>query len=203
MNGFQKKAAAAMLIFCAVLFLGACSPDPETTVPTEQIVIKNIPLQVERTKIGEDTLEDTFKVYVQLSAGMSSASGYSAKGDAKADDFVQSDSTITATIHNLKDKDGNNWKGKNWANLCVVISPETVIDIFDIDVKVGMKGPGSSSTVVVDWELLWQKSLMDMAPGADGISDYKLLYNDIVVEDPEIGGSKKVPPGDLAWIDFK
>ena len=199
MNCIQKKVLSGLIIICAVLVLGACSPEPDKTVPTEVMVITNIPANVLRTeKNSNDTVgRPTFKVYVQLSAGMTASAGYAAMGDVIVS--PAEGSTVTATITNFIGPDGNPWKGVNWANQCVVISPQTVDDIFDIDAKAGMSGPTASSTVVLDWNMMFPKTFIKE-------EDYKKLYGKkgetawgVIVEDSDIGGAKVDPPDVLDW----
>jgi hypothetical protein len=160
----------AILWIALVLALGACSPDTEPPKDTEAIRIINIPLTVNGKPV--------YKVYVQLSSGMTASAGYAAKGEAKLT-AGQTEVTIT----DLKDPDGKPWKGTNWANECVVISPETVDSIGDIDAHAGRIGP-SSPTVVFDWNNMLGKDIIDDA-------NYKALYQGIIVPDKDIKGEKK------------
>ena len=193
MNSAQKKVTAGLVILCAVLVLGACAPEPDSTAPTMSIIILNVPANVIRTG-GTPGSAPLYKVYVQLSAGMTASAGYAALGDAKDGNLtLQSNGTYMATINNLK---GPGWLGTNWANQCVIICPDTVDDIYDIDAKVGMTGPTTSSIVVFDWKALMSKQKMDMSPDKKGVENYKQLYgkagmkDGVVVTDSDIGGSK-------------
>ena len=210
-----------MVVLSAALTMGACSPEPESTVPTKTIVIKNIPPKIKNTAsqnyvddhIGYDNTKekDTFKVYLQLSAGMTADAGYAAMGEALISEAEEAtDGTYTVTI-NLEKPKGTPWSGDNWANESVIISPETVDDIFEIDVKVGMIGPStSSSTVVFNWNGLLEKKKMELAPGGNTIENYKRLYGNksvanegVIMNDIDIGGLKNNPPANLKWDDFK
>ena len=177
MNCLQKKFFSVLILLCIGLVFITCSPDPDPPVPTETIVIKGIPAQIEI----DGSNKATFKVYVQLSSGTSAAGGYAALGSAKGAGLVtEADGTITATINELIGAPG--WNGTNWANECVVIRPLAVSSKYDIVVRVGRTGPGTSSTVYLGWG-----SLMKVATGGGGLiseDDYQLLYNDIIVGDP-------------------
>ena len=207
MNNIQRKVLSGLIILCAVLAFATCSPDPDPKVPTEAIVITSIPVEIQRTQIGVTGSKATYKVYVQLSAGRTAGDSYVAKGEAVIDPTDITDGKITITFDNLEDRDGNSpWSGTNWANICVVISPDTVADIFDIDAKVNLAGPSSSSsTVVFNWEGMMSKTFM-------GIENYKELYGKkdsplpgIITHDSEIlpgaSGTKKFAGDEITDFD--
>jgi hypothetical protein len=87
----------------------------------------------------------------------------------------------------LKDPDGNNWTGSKFNNLCVLISPETVDNMDDIDAK-PKASVTSSKTLVLSWDDLMGENLINFK---DPYSLAK-LYNGIVVDDStgDIKGNK-------------
>jgi len=178
MKAAQKIVISGLIIFCTVLMFASCSPDAQTAVPTNTIVIKNIPDVIFPTEanVADPISQPTYKVYVQLSKYMDADHGYTAKGEAKVADLVPENHKYTVTITDLKDPEGNPWSGADWLYESVVITPQVVNDIFDIDAKVGMIGPSTSSTVTFYWNSLLFKTSMDLAPGGNGIDSYKRLY---------------------------
>ena len=212
MGKIQKAIFSGLIIFCAAMVLGACSPDPDPTYSTDKIEIKNIPTKIPRSqkpKEGEPdtiTYKDTFKVYIQLSTGINDDSGNVALGVYKIDpaiDKPQADGTYTITIDLYKpdkveywklDKTRDSrWSGTDWSSIAIVMSPEEVTDIFDIDAKAALSGPSdSSSTVTLDLDgngtLIFQKKLI-------GLVNYQRLYgmkgfdDGVIVTDNEIKGS--------------
>jgi hypothetical protein len=173
--------ALAVSLLC-LFVLGACPPEADSggddsslSKNTEAVEVKNIPSTVNE--------KPTYKVYVQLSAGMNAAAGYVAKGEALIKDATRIGDTYTVTITELKDPNGSAWKGSNFGNVCVLIVPETVNSKEDTDAKVNMVSP--SKTLALDWDKLLQgkgKLIND--------ADYSKLYNDIVVTDDTIKGDK-------------
>lgn len=211
MSLIQKKVFCILILLCTVLVLGACSPDPDPVVPTTTIVIKNIPASILNTKNGSTDItgKPTFKVYVQLSSGITADSVSTAMGDVEVTAADKSGDWVTVTIPVYKPK--NNRPATDslteahkpdttkpndsttWSGVAVVISPEAVKDIFDIDCKVGYGSSSSSSTVTFDWTTnLKTKTLMNV--GADGIDNYKRIYGKIgfydgvVVTDDDVTG---------------
>ena len=197
MTVIQKKVFPVLLLLCVVLAMGACSPDSHPLIPTERIVIKNIPAEMFRTKDGYDNTKfPTFKVFVQLSNTQDPDTSSPGLGKATLTEGgkLEADGTYTVTIENLVDQDGNAWKTTNWAYESVIISRETVNDIFDIDIKVGMKGPSSSSsTVEFNWTsgLLGRITLLNMP---NGIDNYIRIYD---------GKDKTIPKEGVIWLDYK
>jgi hypothetical protein len=173
-TNFLALAGSLLCLF----ILGACPPDAgsggddtNSSENTEAVVVKNIPPKVNG--------KDTYKVYVQLSTGMSAAAGYVAKGEALISNTQatqESGNTYTVTITELKDPDGNPWKGSNNKSVNVVIRPQMVAGIDDMDAKGNMKS--SSKTLVLDW-----KNNLISVKSAISEEDYQKLYEDIVVKD--------------------
>ena len=229
----KKMAFPGLIILCAALVLGACAPDLDTAAPTEAIQIINIPAKIVNTAsptaisaytgtelnngylfylndVNYEGQRATYKVYVQLSAGMTASSGYAAMGEALIADGQKIGDTYTVTITNLTDQNGNPFKGSNWAFESVLISPEKVDTIFDIDAKVGTIGPSLSPTVVFDWNTLSPKKLMKIEDykklfGKELSSDYGIIIKDTQIK-PGITGAKNHPwdlSPSLIWNHFK
>ena len=227
MNPTQKRYVSGLIISCIVLAMAACSPEPDSIVVTEKIEIRNIPAKIQNTAsddyasekgITNTTKKDTIKVYVQISEGMKADDVSTAMGDVKVTDTkystLSSDGkTYTVTIPLYKPK--NNLPPTQegslahipdktrpndsdaWTGIAVVISPEIVNDIFEIDAKAYLGGATTSSTVSFDWESLLSKKTMAMQAGVDGLDNYKRLYgkkdwfDGVVVTDNEVKGTKK------------
>ena len=215
MSVTQKKVFSALILLCAVLVFGACSPGSDPVVPTTTVIIKNIPATILNTKY--DSIDEaglaTFKVYVQLSSGITANAVSTAMGDVKVKDpefaiLSDDEKTYTVTIPVYRpinntppyeedslahkpDLDRPNDSVK-WSGVAVVISPEFVENIFDIDSKVGFSSPSSNSTVTFDWKKLMSKKFMDAQKGADGLDNYKRIYgkedwyDGVVVTDDDI-----------------
>ena len=149
MNSVLKKVLSCITILCAVLVLEACSPDADSTAKTEVIVIKNIPAIMFRTDSDQKIDgEPTYKVYVQLADSMDADKAHAILGEVDKTDtsrFKEADGRITATIELAS-------PSSKWLYHSVVIRPKEVKDIYDIDIKAGMSGPSTSSTVVLDWK---------------------------------------------------
>jgi hypothetical protein len=163
--------ALAVPILC-LFVLAACPPDAAPVEDTESVIITGIPLEVNG--------KDTYKVYVQLSEGTSAAAGHVAEGAALISEAQANGNTYTVTITELKDPDGNPWKGSNNKSANVVIRPKKVDSIADIEAKGNMMS--SSKTLTLNWDngLI---SIKDFISDAD----YYLLYQNIVVADgPEL-----------------
>jgi len=185
-----------------VLALSTCSPGSDSTVPTERIVITKVPVDIYRTVADEKdptygNNQPIYKVYVQLSKYMTADAGSVAMGEAVVtpDPGAQTctvsiplfipDTTIPNTVP---------YKGTNWSNIAVVISPQWVNDIYDIDAKVkGLSGPSSSSTVTYAWGDLWSKKTMLMS--SDGIESYLRLYGEKAHEDGVVVTDPQINPG--------
>ncbi|MDR2053742.1 MAG: hypothetical protein LBP80_10035 [Treponema sp.] len=163
----------AVSLLC-LLALNACPPEATPPEDTEAVRITNIPREVGANK------KAPFKVYVQLSAGMDASAGYVAKGEAK----LPSPETTEITIK-LKDQKDDDWTGSGFTNVCVLVSPETVNNIDDIDAK-PQASATSSKTLVLDWNNLMEERFINT------LDKYSLakLYNGIVVDDLDIKGSK-------------
>ena len=205
-----NKILFGFTILCVALGMGACSPSPDTTLPTERIKITNIPAKIYRTEAALTTpaQKDTFKVYVQFSKGMTAADGSVAMGEIEVDPEKESTdgtytlsedgSTYTVTIDLFIPDTDIPYKSTSWSNIAVVISPEEVNDIFDIDAKAaskllgGMQTSSSSSTVTLAWgNMLSKKAIMLYS-----VEDYLRLYGEVgasdgvIVTDTEITGAK-------------
>ena len=204
MSAVQKMAMSGLITLSIILVLGACAPDLDDAAPTEAIQVINIPAVIVNTAtdtakqayydyynadrlnrsdyLGYLKEEDysgprpAYKIFVQLSAGMTASAGYAAKGDAEI-----TPGASTVTITNLKGPDGLPFKSANWAFESLTISPRDVDSIFDIEVRVGTIGPSLSPTVVFDWNNMSSKKLMKM-------DDYKNLYES---DNPDWGPVEK------------
>lgn len=200
----KEKVLFGVTILSVFCVMAACSPNPDTRVPTQTIVIKNIPATIYNTDNREGSAEDIvgkplFKVFVQLSNYSDANHDYSALGDVEVsgdEGKSGSGNTYTLAIDNFKDPHGESWSGTNWTYLSVVISPEDVDDvdgIFDIDIKAGIAGASDSSTVSLDWNNLLPKINMKYYPNEEtGIRNYKRLYgfvgrtDGVIITDPII-----------------
>jgi hypothetical protein len=157
----------AVSLLC-LLVLGACPPDTTPVEDTESVVVTNIPATVGG--------KPTYKVYVQLSEGTSAAAGHVAEGTALISEAQPTGNTYTITINALKDPNGNPWKGSNNKSANVVIRPQNVTSIEDIEAKGNMVS--SSKTLTLNWD-----SGLISIKGVISDADYNLLYEDIVVAD--------------------
>jgi len=203
--------------------LNACSPDADQMAPTETIVITNIPKMIKNTAseafVKDNPTHDntgekaTYKVHVLISEGITGDDTSVGVGDVIIEDTTGD--RVTATIRLYKPRDVKDeshkpdlskpYSGTNWSAIAVVISPEYVKDIFDIDCKVSFGGPTDSSVVSYNWaDDLQSKKFMDLQKGVDGIDNFKRLYGKIgwsdgvVVTDDDI---KKVPCDPCICID--
>jgi hypothetical protein len=167
-----KTLALAVSLLC-LLALAACPPDTSPTEDTETVVVTNIPKKVNGN--------DTYKVYVQLSEGMSAAAGYVAKGEALISQAQTTGDTYTVTITELKDPAGTPWKGSNNKSVNIIIRPSKVDSIDDIMSKGNLKS--SSKTLNLNWDNLILVTGEGSGFGAIGAADYNKLYEDIVVAD--------------------
>jgi hypothetical protein len=163
---------SAVSLLC-LFILGACPPEADSPENTEAVVVKNIPSMVNG--------KPTYKVYVQLSTGMSAAAGYVAKGEALIEGAPTENNTYTVTITELKDPDGNLWKGSNNKSANVVIRPQEVSGIADMEARGNLVS--SSKILTLDCEkglylLKGEGGLTDISP-----EDYQKLYEDIVKAD--------------------
>jgi hypothetical protein len=169
--------ALAVSLLC-LFILVACPPEADTSPPedTETVVVKNIPSTVNG--------KPTYKVYVQLSTGMSAAAGYVAKGEALIKGTPTENNTYTVTITELKDPDGNPWKGSNNKSANVVIRPQEVSGIVDMEARGNLAS--SSKILTLDYEkglhlLKGKGGLIDISS-----EDYQKLYEDIVEADLQL-----------------
>ena len=208
MSLLQNKILSGFSILCAALVLGACSPSPSTVLPTERIMITGVPATITRTEavLATPPSLPTFKVYVQLSSGMTADAGSVAMGSVEVtpEDISADGKTCTVTIDLFKPDPNTSYlmdpdtpyQGNNWSNIAVVISPATVADIYDIDAKAASKALGggiqqssSSTTVTLHWKNLMPKSaMMNFSP--THVESYLRLY-----------GEKGYPDGVIATDD--
>ena len=194
--------ASGLFILCMTLVLSACPPEVDSIIPLQTVVIKKIPLEICRTEVADtsNTKHPTFRVYIQLSDGFTAkakgiALGYATLGDPKSR-LVEENGTYTAIITNLE---GDEWDGKTWATVAVIISPEFVEDIYDIDFKAGYGGSSTTGTVNMSWkEKLLSKHAMVMFSGAKaGMENLRRLYGEkgatdgTIVNDDGIKGEKE------------
>ena len=170
-----------LMILCAIAAFSACKPDPDPKIPTARVVIKNIPATMFRTNEKPPTLtaESTFKVFVQLSNTMTPDTSFPGLGKA-----LVSSGTLNAlgkydvTIDVLRDYNGNPWVSDNWTYGSIIISPENVTDIFDMDMRALIGGPiETSSTVVFDWGTSMPKTNMFDFSMIDPVDNYIRLFN--------------------------
>jgi hypothetical protein len=153
----------------------ANAPVEGTEKDTEEVKIANIPLKI------PGTTNDTFKIYVQLSANVDSSKPHTAEGAIKIADGKIGDDKTAVLITTLTDPDKKPWKGSNFSNACVVISPETVKDIRDIKFYAGLASP--SETLVLDLNKLNFGGFISQ-------TDKNKLYNEIIRPDSDIKGDK-------------
>jgi hypothetical protein len=102
----------------------------------EQVQINNIPGEV-KTGIP------AYKIYIQLSTGMTAKAGYVAKGEARINGK-------TSVIIDLKKPDGQPWSDTGNFNFAITISPKEVGTAKDILVHGGEKH-FSSKTLQIAW----------------------------------------------------
>jgi len=211
MAKLQKKVFSGLLILCAIAVFIACKPDPDPKIPTDRVVIKNIPAKMFRTDTNPSppppatAAENTFKVFVQLSNTMSPDTSFPGLGKASV-----SSGTLNAfgkydvTIENLFDYNGNPWARDDWTYVSVIISPENVTNIFDMDMRAYMTAPSkTSSTVVLDWEALWPKTTMFSGyAGIDPVDNYIRLFNGRLEVDDDGGTAQQKREG-VIRIDIR
>lgn len=152
------------------LYNEVVSADDEIGTPahpnTSKIEISNIP-----PTIGDKA---SYKIYVQLSSGMTASAGYIAKGEAKIE------GRLSLVIETLYDPEGNVWSGKGSNNIAITICPQNVSSYNDIQVHATMPTL-AKETEGFDWEKmidLWKM------PGMS--SNIEALYEGIVKVDPDI-----------------
>jgi len=228
MRLIQKFLAPAVILICGVLVLGACSPDPDPVIPTDKVKITNIPAEMFRTDdvSSIDVKEPTFKVFVQLSNAQIASESQPGLGKAIMPATKESNGTYTVTIEELFEQDNvTPWVSENYAFASVIICPANVEDIFDIDMKAGVKGPSnSSSTIEINWATLTysRTNFLAMEGFIDGIENYMRLYYGIdkantsypdegvirldragVGPGPHVTGTVEPPPLTLKASNFK
>jgi hypothetical protein len=132
-----RMGLGAAMVLLSLAVLGGCSqPDDGTKENTEQIQVTNIP-----PKVGN---KDSYKVFVQVSAGATAEAGWVAKGDA----VINGKNAVTM---DLKDAKGKPWAEQGSFNIAVVISPKAVTTWEDIDVYGGSNLNFSSKIYTFTW----------------------------------------------------
>lgn len=221
-----KRVFSGFVVLSLFFAVVACSPDPDTKVPTKTIVIKNIPAKIAKTnKNSTEDPADLWKVYVQLSNGTNVTAKNVALGETKVSDTERAEKSADETTYTVsidlyvpdpdeywilhKDSDPP-YQGTDWANVAVIISPRWVDDIFDIDARAASPGAGSDSTVVLDWKkMITRKGIILFS----GLDSYERLYgkegaeDGVIVHDPDPerqGAREKAGAGDaISEDDFK
>ena len=207
MNSIQKKLVYVVVILSVVFAMGACT-EPDPIVPTERIVIKNIPREIYQSwnsaisfpyaseyLIGTNEKKPVFKVYLQLSDAMDEFASNPAEGEmaletAESEGLLKiTGNTFTITIPLTTPLTEARYDGGNgitthdlvstakWSNIALIICPDPVDTIFDIDAKMAIKGPTSSPDVVFDWKKMYTKNYMtSFVTDELGTTNYKQLY---------------------------
>ena len=213
MNFFQKKLFSGLLFIVAVMVLGACT-EADPIVPTEYIVIKNIPRKIYQSfnpdakddeeniitfpydtdyLIAPELKKDVFKVYFQLSDGTDEFASNPAEGELDigtaaseglltltGDTFTIKIPLVVPLTKAMNDEGITTHERVStakWSSIALIICPEPVDTIFDIDAKVDMKGPTSAPDVEFDWNTMLNKDYMTIKVGpAKGLINYKQLY---------------------------
>jgi hypothetical protein len=134
----QHSGLGTALVFAGLLVFTACKqPGGNVGDPTSQVEITGIPPQTSKGA-------DSFKIFVQFSKGTSADAGYVAKGDA----LIEGADSV---IMELKNPDGESWSGSGTFNVAIVLSPATVTNWEDIDVRAGQNVVLSSETKRFVW----------------------------------------------------
>jgi len=177
MATIQKRLIFSLVFIGMVLAFSACQPDPEEAVVTEKIIIENVPVNLFRTEaaVNDNTTKTLFKVFAQLSDGFTPkakdvALGYAVVSPTEAEKTA---GKMTVTIENWRE----DIKSGDWAAAAIIISPDTVNDIFDIDLKTYSGGAGDSSSVTFDWKEIMSKHSMVNLGGLVGIDKKQGMEN--------------------------
>jgi hypothetical protein len=112
----------AFVIAGLAVFTACKLPSDSSGDPAGQISITGIPATVKG--------KTPYKVFVQLSKGISATSGYVAKGDA----LINGKNSVAVV---LRDGEGKPWIGSGNINMAIVLSPAKVETWKDIDVYAG------------------------------------------------------------------
>jgi hypothetical protein len=171
--------ALVISVLC-LLVLGACPPEADEVEDTETIKVTNIPLKVLETGL------DPYKIYVQLAKTMKASDGYVAKGEKI---LTAGQTEVTITGADIKDESGIPWTGSEYGYVNILISPEYVASIDEIDSRAGTASP--AKTLKLKWEGISLKSAVGL--GFIQLNDYHQLYKDIIIDDSDIKGAKAQP----------
>jgi hypothetical protein len=118
-----RSVFGAALVLAALWAFAACKqPDSAEENLAGQIRITGIPATVKG--------KASYKVFVQLSKGISISAGYVAKGDA----LINGKDSVAMVLYDSK---GAPWLGSGRINMAIVISPAKVDTWKDIDVYGG------------------------------------------------------------------
>ena len=180
-----------MLIPGMVLALVACQPDPDIVVPTTKFAIENIPVRMYRTekdtvKEAADLGQPVFKVFAQLSDGYTPSAKDVALWYAVASPTANeiASGKMTVTLENWDEEKDANFNGKGYKALVIIISPQEVNDIYDVDFKAFMRSPTTSSTVTLSWEGGINKHLMSLSGGEpQALENLRRLYGEVGASD--------------------
>jgi len=182
MKASQKILVTGLFILFTTFFGTSCSPNAESPVPTQAIRVINI------QKVG---ITNPVKVYVQLANGESSdpeGGGNVAEGSKILDSPTQNE--ITIPLHIPGDVD-TPFISTGWKNELIIVSPSPAIGYESIAVRANRTGPSSSGTVVIDLTNEISFKYNDTTPPSItppyiSVSDYQLLYDNLVKGDPDI-----------------
>ena len=153
MATIQKRLVFSLVIIGMVLAFSACQPEADTTDEIERIVLSNVPVNMYRTKAGEDSeAVPVFKVFAQLSDAFTPNAVDVSLGWAIVEPTKEEikKGVMTVTIENWDVRS----EGTEWKAVAFLISPENVNDIFDVDFHAGTRGllKSEGSTTYADWK---------------------------------------------------
>ncbi|GHV32625.1 hypothetical protein AGMMS4952_23330 [Spirochaetia bacterium] len=121
-----RAGLGAVMVFLNLAgFAAIGAADDGAAENAEQVQISNIPAEVTSGVTA-------YKIYIQLSTGVTAKAGYVAKGEA----LIKGE---TSVIIDLKKPDGQPWNDTGFFNFAIVISPETAGTSKDILVHGGEK----------------------------------------------------------------
>jgi hypothetical protein len=145
----KKPLVLAISLLC-LLALGACAPDAgpdESDEVIDQVIITNIPDKVNG--------QDSFKIYVQLSASMNENDPHAAVGSGKIADYKNPDGSVTLKLYKDDEygkKADNEWSGSGKFYVAVTISPQNAPTKEAIDARVrGLSKISTSKIKTIDW----------------------------------------------------
>ena len=189
----KKQLRLGTGILLALIIFGACLDTPDSGEPTEQIQIYNIPAKAYRSvgpdnpHLNEGIAPASYKIYVQISRGMSASASNIAEGAA----LIDGNSSIVVDLYQPNtDADpwvltDVPWSGKGGYNIGVFISPANAPNYTYLLSKGGQ--------VTLNQKLKsfnWNSGLMEMwtlgifgINGPENISDF---YDGIVAKDGDI-----------------